>query len=249
MSKPRELEPVLIVPDVHIPYNDPRAWSLLLKVGKAFKPTYIIVLGDFGDFYAVSDFTKDPNRATQLDVEIQSCNEHLYQLDALGAKHKYFIAGNHCNRLERYLRTKAPELFTMVKVEQLFKLKARGWNYTPYREDVKIGLVYFTHDIGQTGRTAAYKTLDVYQHSIVTGHTHRLIYVVEGNATGAAILSTQFGWLGDVKQVDYMHRIKASKDWALGFGVGYLRTNGIMHLSPVPIVDYTVVVNGELYSA
>lgn len=246
---PPRLSPVLIIPDVHVPYHDTKAWKLMLKVGAFFKPKYVIVLGDFGDFYAVSDFQKDPSRASQLDVEVEACNEALDQLDALGASNKYFIAGNHCARLERYLKTRAPELFSMIKVEQLFKLRQRNWKYTPYRDDVRIGKVYFTHDIGVAGRTTVFKTLDTYQHSIITGHTHRLAYVVEGNATGESILSAQFGWLGDVSKVDYMHRIKAEKDWALGFGVGYFREdNGFMYLQPVPIVEYSCVVEGRLFT-
>ena len=135
----------------------------------------------------------------------------------------------------------------MLSVQGLFRLQQRGWRYIPYKSDVKLGMAYFTHDVGgATGRNAAHKALDVYQHTIVTGHTHRLMYVVEGNATGDALLSAQLGWLGDIKQVDYMHSIKARKDWALGFGIGYLRNNGFLYLVPVPIVDYSVVVEGRL---
>lgn len=242
-----KLKRVLVVPDVHVPYHDKRAWALLLKAARVFQPDVIVVLGDFADFYAVSSFKKDPLRAGQLDIEIKACNEHLDQLDALGAREKVFIAGNHCDRLERYLKEKAPELFSMLSVQGLFRLQQRGWRYIPYKSDVKLGMAYFTHDVGgATGRNAAHKALDVYQHTIVTGHTHRLMYVVEGNATGDALLSAQLGWLGDIKQVDYMHNIKARKDWALGFGIGYLRNNGFLYLVPVPIVDYSVVVEGRL---
>jgi hypothetical protein len=74
--------------------------------------------------------------------------------------------------------------------------------------------------------------------------------VVEGNAVGEQKLSAQFGWLGDVTQVDYMHKAKALKNWALGFGVGYYDpSSGYSYLTPVPIVKYTCVVNGKFYKA
>lgn len=242
-----KLIPGIIIPDCHHPYGDPKAWKLMMKAARILKPKWVVVLGDFGDFYAVSSFTKDPSRATQLDVEVLACNEYLDEVDALGCREKHFIAGNHEDRLERYLKAKAPELFETVKVERLFKLKERRWTYTPYREDLKLGAVYFTHDTGSTtGRLAAYKALDTYQHSIITGHTHRLVQVVEGNATGTQIVSAQFGWLGDIKQIDYMHKIKARKDWALGFGVGYRRSNGFIYFAPVPLVEYSCVVEGRL---
>ena len=57
-----------------------------------------------------------------------------------------------------------------------------------------------------------------------------------------------FGWLGDVRQVDYMFRVKANRDWALGFGVGYVRDNGFVYLQPVPIVEGSCCVEGKLFT-
>jgi hypothetical protein len=77
-----------------------------------------------------------------------------------------------------------------------------------------------------------------------------MAYICEGNATGEYKLSAQFGWLGDVDQIDYMSEAKARKDWALGFGVGYIhKVTGIAYLSPIPIVGGTCCVNGKLYKA
>lgn len=247
MSK--QLESVLIVPDVHRPYHDKQAWKLVMNVAKALKPQGIIVLGDFGDMYSVSSFSKDPKRALKLDWEVKDCNAGLDELDALGAKWKIYIAGNHEQRLQRYLQDKAPALYPFIKIEQIMRLNERGWKFVPYKSDIKVGRVYFTHDVSYAGRNAVFRTLDAYQHSVVIGHTHRMAYVVEGDATGRAIISCQFGWLGDVKQVDYMHRLKASKDWALGFGIGYLEPKtGLLFITPVPLVNYKCVVSGELYT-
>jgi hypothetical protein len=93
-----------------------------------------------------------------------------------------------------------------------------------------------------------FKSLEAYQHSIVTGHSHRLAYIVEGNAAGEFKLSAQFGWLGDAQSIDYMHRDRVMKDYALGFGVGYFDpTSQYVYMQPVPIITYTCVVNGKLY--
>jgi hypothetical protein len=147
------------------------------------------------------------------------------------------------------LQDRAPSLYKTVNIPKMYHLKQRGWEFVPYKQNIKIGACYFTHDVGtSTGRPSAFKVLDVFQHSSATGHTHRINYVVEGNAVGEAMVSAQFGWLGDVEQVDYMHKVKALKDWALGFGWGYLRNNGFVYLQPVPIVDYSCVLNGRLYT-
>jgi predicted phosphodiesterase len=246
--KSKALQPMLIIPDTHRPYHDKRAWALMLSVARALKPEITVVLGDFADFFGVSSHSKDPNRALKLDAEIKDVNVGLDELDRIGSKRKVFVAGNHCSRLTRYLQDKAPELFNLVSIPELLKLKERGWEYVPYKSDIKIGKVHFTHDIGSAGRKSVFDCLDVYQHSNVTGHTHRMAYVVEGNAVGEHKVSAQFGWLGDVSQADYMHRAKALKNWALGFGIGYLEPkSGVVYLTPVPIVNYTCVVSGRMF--
>lgn len=242
------LKRLLIVSDAHRPYHDQRAWDLMLKVGEAFRPHILTVIGDLADFYAVSSHSKDPLRQQQLAWEVEDINTGLDQLDALGAKDKHFIAGNHCDRLTRYLKDRAPELFDTISIPGLFKLKDRGWHYIPYKSDMKIGKLWLTHDVGNSGRNAVFRALDTYQHSIVTGHTHRMQYICEGNAAGEYKVSAMFGWLGDRKQIDYMHRAKVYKDWALGFGIGYHDPDtGVVYLVPVPIINYTAVVEGKLY--
>ncbi len=62
------------------------------------------------------------------------------------------------------------------------------------------------------------------------------------------MVSAQFGWLGDVDSIDYMHEVQAKRNWSLGFGIGYLDTStSAVHLCPIPIVNYRCVVEGELF--
>jgi predicted phosphodiesterase len=242
------LRRVGFIPDAHHPYHDKQAWKLMLKAMKAFTPDTVVVMGDLADFYAVSSHSKDPQRALQFVEEIGAVNKALDQLDALGADRKIFISGNHCDRLTRFIQDRAPELNRVVGVPESFKLAERGWEYVPYKQNTKLGRLYLTHDVGTTGRGAVYKALDVFHHSVVTGHSHRLGYIVEGDATGGASVSAQFGHLLDVEQVDYMHKVRARRDWALGFGIGYHdTTTDFVYLVPIPIVEYTCVVEGRLY--
>jgi len=220
----------------------------MLTAAKDLKPKHLVIIGDFVDFYTVSDHSKDPKRAGKLLEEVNAGNKALDEVDALGAKNKIFIAGNHCDRLQRYLQNKAPELFDFVDVPSLLQLKKRGYKYVPYKEHTKLGKIYLTHDVGSAGRTATFAALDTYQHSVITGHAHRMQYIVEGNATGEVMLSAQFGWLGDAKKIDYMQQVKVKKNWALGFGIGYMDPKtGLCYMIPVPIINYTCVVNGKLY--
>lgn len=246
----KKLEKILFIPDTHVPYHDTEAFSLMLKAGRALKPQHVMIMGDFADFYAVSSHSKDPSRAVALKHEIESVKEALKQVKALGAKNNVFIAGNHEDRLERYLRDKAPELFDVVSFPKLLKLKENGFGYVPYKRSYKLGKLNLTHDAGNAGKDAHHKALQTFQHNVIIGHTHRIGYVVEGNAQGERHIAAMFGWLGDVNEVDYMHRVKALKDWSLGFGIGYLDpSTGVVYVVPVPIINGTCLIEGKLIIA
>lgn len=243
-----KIERILIVPDTHAPYHDKRAWDIVMQVGRAIQPDTIVHLGDLADFYAVSAYSKSPLRTLSLPDEVEICRSLRLQLDSLAPKRKIFIEGNHEDRLRRYLTDKAPELFGLVNTDQLLQLSENDWEFYPYREHAKIGKVYFTHDTGHAGKYATNRSLETYQHSVVVGHNHANQYLVTGDATGTYQVGAQFGWLGDMNQIDYLHRIKVSRQWSLGFGTGYHEVaTGVIWLTPHPIVNYSVCVDGKVY--
>ena len=242
-----KLEKILFIPDCHIPYHDKAAFNLMLKAGRALKPDHVIILGDFADFYGVSSHSKDPNRALKLKEEIEATKEALDQVVALGAKNNVFVAGNHEDRLERYLRDRAPELFNFISIPKILELKEKGFKYTAYKQSYKLGKLNVTHDTGVAGRFAHYKALDTFQHNIIIGHTHRIGYAVEGDAQGQRHLGAMLGWLGDVEEIDYMHQVKARKEWSLGFGIGHMSTKtGVVYVTPTPIINGTVLIEGKI---
>lgn len=219
----------------------------MLKAAKEWEPDGIVIIGDFMDCYSISSHSKDPSRLANFQSEIDDARSGLDDLDCLGARHRVYVAGNHEDRFRRYIADNAPALDGWASIPTALGLSERGWEYVPYKSYTTLGKIYLTHDVGTAGRFAAYRALDDFEHSIVTGHAHRMSYVVEGNATGERKVSAMFGWLGDVDKADYMHRHKMH-DWALGFGVGYHETKtGIVHLCPIPIVDYSCVLEGRLY--
>lgn len=238
------VERLFFIPDLHCPYEDKRATELMFDAMAHFAPDTVVIMGDWIDCLSVSHWSKDPRRAQSLKQEVEKAKAYLDRIDA---SRKIFVAGNHEDRLQRYLQDKAPELLEFVDIPSLLQLEAKGWEYVAYKNSTAIGKLHITHDVGSAGRYNVYRVLDSFQASVVTAHTHRLGYIVEGDATGGCQLSAQFGWLGDVDQVDYMHRINAKRNWALGFGYGYhKRRSGLVYLVPAPIVNYTVAVEGTI---
>ena len=240
------LEKWLLVPDCHVPFEDSTAVTLMLKAAYETGIKNVVILGDFCDFYSVSSHPKNPTRKNDLQWEVDQVNLALDTFDQVFPGKKKFIAGNHEQRLERYLADRAPALFNTVKVEELLGLKERGWSYTAYKDHTKIGRLHLTHDAGKAGRNAHVDAMNAFQGNVVIGHTHRIGYAVEGNVRGKPHVGAMLGWLGDPNQVEYMFRVRAARDWAQGFGLAYIEPNGNAHLSVVPIVDGKVLIEGKL---
>lgn len=248
----RSLKRQLWIPDTHVPNEDKRALDLVERVARGLgKFDEIIIGGDFGDFEAASAHgNKDPRKETLLKREIDAVKAAIARVETW-AKPKarlVYVCGNHEWRLDRLIFNEAPALAGMLEIPDVLGLGDR-WEFVPYKEHVRIGKIYTTHDTGSAGATAHTKALADFQDNTVINHTHRLAYSVVGNAKGHAKVAAMFGWLGDADKADYMHRIKARRDWALGFGLGYRRPDGVTYLQPVPIVGYTCVVEGRLYRA
>ena len=103
---------VFVIPDVHVPYHDKKAWGLTLEVIKDLKPDVVVSIGDFADFYAVSSFDKDPSRRLNLKWEVDCINKELDRLCQVAKNSQVvFLEGNHEDRLRRYLWKKAQELY------------------------------------------------------------------------------------------------------------------------------------------
>lgn len=243
------LEKILFIPDTHSPYHDVRAINLVRKVAKRFKASILCIGGDFADFYAVSSHSKDPERVAKIAFkdEIAVTKELLMEMRKW-APRAVFVEGNHEDRFARYIAQKAPELRGIHTFADLLGLHTLRYEVVPYKTHIDIGSLSITHDCGNAGKYAHYQAMQVFQGSVVINHTHRMGYAIEGDAQGVGHVGAMFGWLGDVKQIDYMHRIKAMRDWALGFGIGYHDPkSNIVYLQPIPIINYTCVVEGKLY--
>lgn len=239
------LDRILVVPDVHRPYHDKKAWATMLRAAKRFCPNKIIVLGDFVDFYAVSDHDKDPARKYKLVDELKSGREGLEELEDLGAEQLFFDCGNHEDRLNRYLVRRAPELHDLISVQDSFELKEHGWKFQKYGTHSNIGKLYHTHDVGYAGKHAVFHTGSAFQRSVVFGHTHRLSVNYFGSVDGKRHFAASLGWLGDIDAADYMPQAKKA-EWQLGFGIVRAEKSGNIHLQAIPIVDGKCVLEGSL---
>lgn len=237
---------ILFVPDVHVPNHDRRAWKLLLKVAGLIDFDAAVVLGDFVDNEAVSRHAPAKVKQTRVVDELKAAHVELLDLRSkLGkAQRLVFCEGNHETRLARFIADKAPMFDGAVSVRSWLD-PGSYWEWINYNESTRIGKVHVTHDVGEAGINAHRGAAKAFMSSAIIGHTHRMGYEVTGRVDGQPVLGAMFGWLGDYRRVDYQHRAKA-KQWPLGFGVGVMDDRGVVHVQPVPIINYTCCVFGNI---
>ncbi len=145
-------ENILGLFDVHIPYYDKPAIITTIEYAKKRPIDTILLGGDFMDFYDVSFWSRDPN-ARSLLGEIRDGLKFISFLRETWPKAGIvYKVGNHEERLERYVHTKAPELiesenetgdFADVEIvsnfENIIKQGKLGVNIVNDKRIVKVG--------------------------------------------------------------------------------------------------------------
>ena len=248
-----------IIRDVHVPYHDELAWTTTLKSIEAMQQSKLgldtlVILGDFGDCYDISDFPKHPNRAHDYESEVDAVRAQLARVSRLGIPRVVFLSGNHEDRLPRFLTKNAPQLYNLVSIPELYGIRARGWEWVPYGESIAIGKIHYSHDWGACGKYAVQRQLEI-GHSVVAGHTHRAGCAYGGGVaitspTDQRRVSWSMGWLGDFESLafSYTKKWKARAEWTHGFGTATMDPTGVGWVHFHPVIEGRAVVDGKVVS-
>lgn len=255
----KPLKIVLLIPDTHRPYHDKRAYALMLRVFSDIIEKYkhiadfeIVILGDYADFFAVNSHGKDPRLVSMLVEEVEDVIKALDELDALYPEaRKVYIEGNHEYRLERYLLSKAPELFGITSTYHLLKLDQRPkWQFVKYKPDQAYAvagskLIARHEPLSSSAKATASKALC----SLVYGHIHRIeeSHLVGLDGTNHVCFSV--GWLGDKNKDEVYSYVKGHHQWQLGFGLAFVDTStGYFYHNKIHILDnYSCFAAGKVY--
>lgn len=144
---PTSVKKVLLLSDIHFPYQDNEAITAALNDGKKEGVDCIFLNGDILDFYQLSFHEKDP-RVTPIKDELAMCIEFFTNLRAaFPLALIYYIPGNHEYRLERYLRVKAPELLGIAEfnLDVLLRVAENQINYLQHGTKVYFGKLLVEH--------------------------------------------------------------------------------------------------------
>lgn len=186
----------LVFSDIHIPYQDDKAVKILFEYGRKYKPDNVVINGDLLDFYRLSHFDQTPERRDSFPEEVSQGRKFLYEVRKRFKNSKiYFLEGNHENRLQRYLWSKAPEFYGLESLElgnmldfnklKIKHIKVDGDYWSKMTGHLKIGDMVIMHGDNRlngasTSKYAGYSaknTMMGIQSSSMIGHVHRLAQV------------------------------------------------------------------------
>ncbi len=184
---PTEGYKVAFPTDEHFPFQDEDARSLALQIVRDFQPDLLTFGSDALDFYSISRFDKDPKRQYGLQEEINAWRRGAREwISAAPGARKFFIPGNHEDRLRRYI-WRHPEMagLEVLSLNNLLGLPMLGIEY----EEETIGENYGHSEI-EVGPLVIKHGTVVRKHSaytargemekefynvpvLFTGHVHR----------------------------------------------------------------------------
>ncbi len=181
---PSSIKKVLLLSDIHFPYQDNDALTTALTYGKDENVDAIFLNGDILDFYQMSFHERDP-RKTSINDELDMCRQFFKTLrDNFPKLNIYYIPGNHEVRMERYLKVKAPELLDVeeFRLDVLLRVREYGIEYIKYGTKCYFGKLLVEHGdkMKGTGGVNPARTLYLkFKRHAICGHFHRTTEATE----------------------------------------------------------------------
>jgi len=240
-SMPTANNNILVLSDVHLPYQNNKALTLALDYGKKENINTILLLGDIMDFHKASFHEQDPKKR-DLTYEFEICRNFLDVLIKHFPLAKIFYKeGNHEMRWERYLRVKAPVILDMqeFRLQTILRLGERGITWIPNNQVMKIGKLYAIHgnEYKGSGGINAARTLWLRAgESTICGDKHKTQTMLKTNISQKVHGTFVVGCLCELNP-DYL----SLNEWNLGFAIIKVLKGGAFEVYNKSIIDGKVL--------
>ncbi len=217
-----------LIPDMHIPYHDKRAWNNVLSCIEDVQPDEVCILGDFLDVLAPARWSRASaaEYAAGMDNEAAAGQTALRELRSAYGGRVSWIYGNHDLRLRKYVSAHAPALVGIVpdipELLEFEKHQVELKDPQPYMIAPGVGAIH-GEKLASTQNAAgqsAYKERARHGISIVQGHTHRL--GIGFDTTDRTRFWLECGWLGDIRKAGGYLSFPGVANWQMGFGYLYV---------------------------
>lgn len=238
---------VLVIPDVHVPYQDDQSLHALEKYMADTRFDEVIYIGDLLDFDQISKFNKGnplkESRKLSDDYKLAGkiLDRHISIIRGNNKKAKFtLLEGNHEERIQRWV-SQNPQVEDMIEVPVGLKLGERGINWVKSfsKGDLyKIGKAYFTHGL-YTNQYHAQKMVNNFGVNIYYGHTHdhqSFSKIFRGKDKTIEGMS-----LGCICEYDQSYMQGRPTNWQQMFGVFEFDELGYYQVFPVKIFNHSFI--------
>jgi len=248
---------IVLLSDVHIPYDDQGLVRKVLEWLRTTVAQRVILNGDILDFEGISKFADD--HAVPLEDEIARAGVFLDAVvEAAKTNNPHckfdFTAGNHEDRLQKYVIRNAQKLETLVdkhgdavvSLPHLLDLRARGIRYRGYKEIIKLpGGLYVEHG-DKVSKHSAYTAKNVQTDkggSVIIGHTHRVGAYFKKDRTGFHRAYEQ----GCLRDLNPKWVTAESANWQQGFGIIDYYDDEVWWYQQVLVQNGRFLVDGSIW--
>ena len=239
---PKGQNNILILSDIHFPYQDNEALELALQYGIENKVNCVYLNGDTLDMYHGSRFVKD-RRKRDLASELQIGRDFLKMLQETFKCPIYFKIGNHEKRWEDYLRIQAPELLGIAdfELETILRFREFGVTLVKDKQIAMAGKLPIMHGHEWQGGFAppVNPARGLYlksKESCIIGHHNRTSEHTEKSLKGEVTTTWSTGCLCGL-QPDYA----PYNNYNHGFAHVQTENDGAYHLKNIRIINYKIV--------
>jgi predicted phosphodiesterase len=200
---PKKCRRVLVLPDVHVPYHNVPALTAAIDYGVKQKADTILINGDFLDCYSISSFEKDPRKRGFSD-ELKMGRSILNTLRTVFPKaHFIYQLGNHEDRYERFMKSKAPELLGIDEFEINNLLWADKYKMDVVRDKryIEAGKLTIMHGHEISGASSNSPARGLYNKTktpSLCGHHHQTGEHTERNVRGKVVTCWTMGCLSEL---------------------------------------------------
>lgn len=159
---------IMVIPDIHAPYQHPDALAFLRKVKSAFDPDLTVSLGDELDYHAMSFHDSDPN-LDSAGVELEKAKEFMQELHSEFPK-VLVCHSNHGSMAFRRAKAHGIPVQLIKRYRDVIfpQHGAPEWSWAAsWRVGTPLGEVLFKHQSSGILTDAAHNSCN-----LVVGHSH-----------------------------------------------------------------------------
>lgn len=238
---PKGLRRILVLPDIHVPYHSIDAITAAIDYGVANEADTVLINGDFLDCYSISTFEKDPYKR-RFSEELELGKDIISTLRKVFPNaHFVYQLGNHEERYERFMKSKAHELLGIeqFEIESLLEAKKFEMDVVSDKRYIVAGKLTIMHGHemgGGGGSSPARALLGKTKTYALCGHHHHTSEYSERDVRGNAVTCWSMGCLSELAPA-----YRPINRYNHGFAFVTLKPNGMFSVRNKRIVDGEIV--------